>query len=380
MTGAPARHPAIGDPLGSVVEAERRRALAEAPAALAAPPMTVTATGSARSPGGLHDYFSEGDYWWPDPADPAGPYVHRDGFSNPATFQGHRRALVRLSVTVATLAVAWAMTRRREYAQAAADHLRAWFLDPETLMNPQLRFAQAISGVCTGRGIIDTVHLAEVALAFEALRGSGALQPGEEAGVEGWFRDYLAWIRESDYGREERQAANNHGTCWVLQAAAFARCTRDADVLAECRDRYRARLLPGQMAPDGSFPLELARTRPYAYSLFNLDAMAGVCQLLSTASDDLFRHVLPDGRGMGRAMGRMAPFIADRSGWPHTPDVEHFDEWPVRHPSLAFAGIALSRQELVELWLRLRPAPSEGEIARNNPIRQPLLWLGRGPR
>ena len=32
--------------------------------------------------------------------------------------------------------------------------------------------------------------------------------------------------------------------------------------------------------PDGSFPQELARTKPYGYSLFNLDAMAIIAQTL----------------------------------------------------------------------------------------------------
>ena len=43
--------------------------------------------------------------------------------------------------------------------------------------------AQAIKGRSTGRsiGVIDTLHLAEVALGIEALRGSKALTPAEDA-------------------------------------------------------------------------------------------------------------------------------------------------------------------------------------------------------
>jgi Alginate lyase len=50
------------------------------------------------SAGGLHDYFSEGDYWWPDPKNPDGPYIQRDGQSNPANFDDHRKAMRRLSL------------------------------------------------------------------------------------------------------------------------------------------------------------------------------------------------------------------------------------------------------------------------------------------
>jgi hypothetical protein len=77
---------------------ERRRVLAEAKQYLPRPPITITAASSPRSAGGKHDYFSEGDYWWPDPKDPDGPYIQRDGMSNPENFTAHRHALIRLGV------------------------------------------------------------------------------------------------------------------------------------------------------------------------------------------------------------------------------------------------------------------------------------------
>ena len=42
-------------------------------------PITVTSFHSERSAGGRHDFFSEGDYWWPDPANLNGPYIQKDG-------------------------------------------------------------------------------------------------------------------------------------------------------------------------------------------------------------------------------------------------------------------------------------------------------------
>jgi hypothetical protein len=161
----------------------------------------------------------------------------------------------------------------------------------------------------------------------------------------------------------------------VAQAAEFARYTGSAELTAFCRDRYKAVLLPGQMAADGSFPLELKRTKPYGYSLFNLDAMAAVCQILSTSEDDLWTFQLPDGRGMRKAMEFMVPFIADKKKWPHPPDVMYFDQWPVRHPSLLFAGLALDKPAYIDLWKTLNPDPTVEEVIRNYPLRQPLLWV-----
>lgn len=360
-----------------VAAIDRDRVLAAAGRALQEAPLTVTASSGERSAGGRHDYFSEGDYWWPDPSDPHAPYVQRDGLSNPDNFDGHRLAMRRLSVLVPALAAAWLLTGDERFAAHAARHLRAWFLDPSTLMNPHLRYAQAIRGRTTGRGIgiIDTVHLVEVARAISVLHDAGALPADDHRGLVGWFAAYLDWLTTSPNGLEEREAENNHGTCWLLQVAEFARCTGWTELLAGCRDRFETVLVPNQIAPDGSFPRELRRTKPYGYSLFNLDAMACVCQVLSDPEHDLFAYELADGRGLRRAMEFMVPFIADRGRWPYPPDVMHFERWPVRHPSLLFAGLALDRSDYLDLWRRLDPDPTVDEVVRNFPVRQPLLWL-----
>jgi len=44
-------------------------------------PVTITSYTSSRSSGGIHDFFSEGDYWWPDTLNLDGPYIQRDGLS-----------------------------------------------------------------------------------------------------------------------------------------------------------------------------------------------------------------------------------------------------------------------------------------------------------
>src|SRR5579859_3527791 len=127
-----------------VAKVDRERILSAAQRYLAEAPVTVTAAHSPRTQGGPHDYFSEGDYWWPDPKNPGGPYIQRDGYSNPDNFNDHRLALIRLGIQAPALAAAWALTKDRRYAEHCAMHLRAWFVDERTCMNPNLQYAQAI--------------------------------------------------------------------------------------------------------------------------------------------------------------------------------------------------------------------------------------------
>lgn len=370
----------IHDAAPDVAAIDRHRILTAAAKYLHEKPVTITSLSSPRSAGGKHDYFSEGDYWWPNPKDPSGPYIRRDGMSNPDNFNAHRLALIRLSLQVPALAAAWLLTDEKRYAWHAAAHLRAWFLDPATLMNPNLQYAQAIHGITTGRGIgiIDTIHLVEVVRSIPALEKSGEISPTQAAGLRKWFADYLEWMTTSKNGQDERDAKNNHGTCWVMQAAEFSTFTKNAELSEFCRKRFREVIVPNQIAADGSFPLELRRTKPYGYCIFNLDVMSTVCQILSNAKDNLFAFALPDGRGFAKAMAFMFPFLADKGRWAFAHDVEYFDDWPVRQPSLLFAGIALSKPEYLTVWRRLNPDPTVDEIIRNYPIRQPLLWVAKG--
>jgi hypothetical protein len=275
------------------------------------------------------------------------------------------------------LTAAWVVTRKKQYADHAAAHLRAWFVESATRMNPNLQFAQAIHGVTPGRGIgiIDTLHLVEVARAAAWVERSGAMKPEEMDGVRRWFADYVAWMTTSKNGLEEGAAKNNHGTCWVAQVAEFARFTRDDAKVADCRERFRTVLVPNQIATDGRLPLELARTKPYSYSLFDMDALSLICQIASRPGDNLWTFTTPDGRGIRKTIDFMVPFIRDKSKWPFQHDVEYFEDLPVRQPSLLFAGLAYNDAAYIELWKTLNPDPKVPEIIRNFPVRQPVLWV-----
>jgi len=355
---------------------DRARVLRDANRYVDQKPVTVTASRSARSAGGLHDFFSEGDYWWPDPKNPGGPYLRRDGMSNPDNFDDHRRALMRFSVQAPALAAAWRLTGDKRYANRAADHLRAWFVNPQTRMNPNLQYAQAIHGITPGRGtgIIDTIHLVEVTQAVPFVRDSGALSNSDGAAIHRWFEDYIAWLTTSKNGIEERDTNNNHATCWGMQVAAFAKLTGNRKQMDYVRTRYKSVYMPDQQSADGSFPRELARTKPYGYSLFNLEAMAAICQILSEGGQDLWRWKTTDGRGIAKAIAFMFPYIRDKSKWPKPADVMYFKDWPMRQSALLFGGLALDEPEYIAEWKKLPPDSTIEEVIRNFFIRQPVLW------
>lgn len=349
----------------------------QADADMSAEPVTVTSFIAERSAGSQHDFYSEGDYWWPDSLNPDGPYVRRDGCTNPDNFVQHRHAMIRFSRIVGNLTSAYLLTGNKDYVAPALAHVRAWFIDDSTRMNPNLLYAQAIKGVATGRGIgiIDTIHLIEVVQSLMRLREAGLVPQDVDEGVSSWLTEYVDWLMTHPYGEKEMNATNNHGTCWAMQVAMFAKYIGNRDVMTLCADRFRNIFIVNQMAADGSFPQERARTKPYGYSLFNLDAMAILCQILSTEDDNLWDYTAPDGRNMRKAVEYMCPYIADKSSWDLEPDVMYWEEWPVAHPALLFAWNHWGDDKYFELWNRYEHFPENEEVIRNLPIRNPVIWM-----
>jgi len=357
------------------VKTLKKQILSEAAWAMKQEAITVTAQSSSRSAGGKHDFFSEGDYWWPDPQNQSGPYIQKDGLTNPEIFVAHRLAMIRFSRIIGALASAYKMTGEKKYALAALVHLKAWFSDPATLMNPNLLYAQAIQGRFTGRGIgiIDTIQLMEVAQGISVMQQ--AIEPSTLKTIKQWFTDYLTWLTSHQYGKDELNAKNNHGTCWVMQVASFATLTGDKKLLDFCRERYKTVLLPDQMAVDGSFPLELARTKPFGYSIFNLDAMSMICQVLSVDGHDLWNYQTQDGRSIKKGITFLYPFVADKNKWPFKKDVMYWENWPVAQPFLLMGASAYHNTDWLNTWKKLEHQPNVEEVIRNLPIRHPYIWL-----
>ena len=362
---------------GKVIDNIRILTISQADQFMKEKPVTITASSCKRSAGGKNDFYSEGDYWWTDPANPTGPYIQKDGKTNPENFVDHRLAMIRLSEVTATLTSAWVLTANQKYAAQATKHLHAWFVNPATRMNPDMLYAQAIWGRFTGRGIglIDAYHLVEVAQSAKILIDGKVISDKEALEIKEWFSCFLTWMCTHPYGTDEMNAKNNHGTCWAVTVAAMADLTGNEEVIKLCTDRFKTIFLPLQMAGDGSFPLELKRTKPYGYSLFNIDAMCNLAQILSTPEDNLWEFKTPDGKSLKKGMKYIYPYMKDKSKWPFEKDIYIWDEWPVRQSSLLFSGLAYQNPDYINTFLSLPANPTHQEVIRNLPVRHPVIWM-----
>ena len=368
---------ATAEVMVDVAAHDKVRILKLADAALSQVPLTITSDVAKYTTGGVNDFYSNGDYWWPDPAKPDGvPYIQRDGQTNPNNFVAHRMAMRNTKDAVAALAAAYKVTGDDKYVVKAAELLKVFFIDPKTRMNPHLAFTQAIPGRTTGSktGVIDGLHLVEIPAAIKALEKSKAFDPELAKGLHAWFAELNHWMLTHKNGIDEGESLNNHAVAYFLQVAVFADFNGEKETLTKCRTRFKDVFVNVQMAPDGSFPRETARTKPYAYSIFQLDNMVLLCKVLSIPEDNLWNYEGPEGRSIKKAVAWLYPYLADKKTWPKAPDVMAWDGWPSRQPALLFAGQAYNEPKYIELWKKLSTDPTDLEVRRNIAITQPVLW------
>jgi unsaturated chondroitin disaccharide hydrolase len=298
--------------------------LRSADSALRAGPFSVMQKQTVPPSGDKHDYLSMAPYWWPDSTKPGGlPYVRRDGIMNPQTRIDHDGLRFgAMTNAVEALALAYWFTGEQKYAKRAALLVRAWFIDPTTRMNPNLRFAQAILGVTEGRGIgiLDLRAFSHLVDAMRILETSSAWTSTDKAAFEQWCKEYLVWLRQSENGKDENRQPNNHGTLYDMQVAGIALFLGDSAVAREVLVNSAKARIDSQIVSDGSQPRELGRTRPIHYSLFNLDAFTQLAEMGRHLGIDLWRYRSAANGSIGSALSFIAPYAAGAKTW-NKPDI-----------------------------------------------------------
>lgn len=346
-------------PTDPAIGAAYRDLIARADKALAAKPASVMDKRSIPVSGDRHDYVSLARYWWPNPADAKGPYVRRDGDTNPDIESGRfdRSALSRMTREVDTLALAFYYSGERKYAEGAARVIRTWFLDPATAMNPNMNFAQAVPGVSNGRpeGVLDGASFVGVIDAAGLIAPSGALTPAETTALEGWFGRYLDWMLNSANGKGEGKASNNHGLWYDAQVARFALFARKPEITRKIVVAFAKGRIAQQVDASGALPAELGRTRSFHYSLYALSAAYTVADSAACLGIDLYRAE-ENGRSLRKATDYVASYRGRATDWPYKEQgwpADTLDELLVRADS-AWGPGAYPRAVGGELLLRYR--------------------------
>ena len=295
-----------------------KQLIKDAETALQIAPMSVMEKKYNPPSGDRHDYMSLAPYFWPDPTKEDGlPYIRKDGQINPEVAEyKDKEYLPVLCKSINTLALAYFYSEDIKYAEKATNLIKVWFLDPETKMNPNLNYGQAVKGVNEGRGegIIDTRFFMKVIDAIGLLNGSKCWTINDQNDMKLWFANYLNWLSKSKNGMDEKKAKNNHGIWYDAQSLSFAMFVGNKDLAKEIIQRVQNRI-DVQMDDDGFFPAEMKRTISLHYSVFVLDPLFNIAQMSSEFGIDMWNYVSPTGKSIKKAFLALEPFITKSREW-----------------------------------------------------------------
>jgi hypothetical protein len=320
--------------------------------ALGQGPWSLTYYGAVAPSGNIHDYTSEAPYWWPNPEDPEGPYIRKDGIIRHDRFMGHRQSMDEVSNAVFLLCSAGYYLDETKYLARAAELLRIFFLDAATRMNPHIEYGESIKGICNGRAA-GIIVLRQMDRIVHALGFLGEYEEWQAViqGMKVWVSQLLEWLTTSEIGIAESKAGNNHAVWWTTHVAAYAAFTENEKQLNLAFEHFKQVIIPEQIQQDGSLPEEMARTRSFHYTMFHLDAMALLCEIAYYRGVDLWNYTTSDGRGLRRAIEFVTPYLDNPYLW----EWEQNDgEIPNEHLSIQLASLRLNRLEWLELNIKRR--------------------------
>lgn len=272
--------------------------------------------------GSKHDYLSMGPYWWPDTTKLNGlPYIRRDGERNPEyNTITDPSEISEMIHAVQTLSVAYYITAQASYSAKARDLLIVWFIDENTKMNPNMNYAQYIPGINTGRGIgiIETHDIYKVLDAIVLLRTSPNWKQEDDRAMSNWFGEYYVWLTTHQYGLDESKERNNHGSWYDVQVSALALFLGKEESAKKVVDEAKKKRIGLQIAQDGKQPLELARTKSWRYSNYNLMALMHLALLGDHAGVNLWNYQSASGGSILKALKFLLPYAKDPMKWHYT--------------------------------------------------------------
>lgn len=296
--------------------------------------------------GDKHDYMSQAPYWWADTTKPDGlPYIRRDGERNPEYYDiSDSEEMDYIINDTEILALAFYFTKDERYAAHAARLLKTWFLDTETLQNPNLNFGQGIPGINTGRGIgiIETRSFPRLIDATILLQESKNWSKEDHKSLKKWFAAYLSWLTESPLGKDEADEHNNHGTYYDVQIMAYALFT-DQPELAKKQIEVAKSRIQSQMKPDGSQPFELERTVSWGYTNMNLAGFFKIARLAENVKNNLWNYETTDGKGLQKSLQWLIPYLKNEKVWEFKQIKEkEYDDtlWLLKMASVKYANPA----------------------------------------
>ena len=129
---------------------------------------------------------------------------------------------------------------------------------------------------------------------------------------------YLDWLLGSPFGKQEGSRTNNHGTGYDVQVIQLATYLNREELAKKVLSDVKTKRIDVQIAPDGSQPEELKRTKSLDYTCLNLKFLFELAKAGESRGIDLWNYRGKGGRSLQKALDFMTPYLlGPRKNWPY---------------------------------------------------------------
>lgn len=264
-----------------------------------------------------HYFCCIGTYWWPDPNNP-GQYINKDGITNPECNLYDRTNLSVMSKRCKNLSVAYYLTRDEKYFDAFIRQIKAWFIDEDTYMYPNFKYAQVIPGRNGNKGrstgFIGAYPFNTVLESIRLVNMVKEIDDQTLKSLKNWFLKFAKWSDNGEYSKKLHEGTQNISVAYdvtLIDMYLFVGKENRARKIAE---EFASKRLAVQIAEDGSQPGELVRTKAFTYSLFNLTHILDFCYLSRYFDKDYYAN---HGEPIEKAFKFLSQFVDNKEAFPY---------------------------------------------------------------
>ena len=288
-------------------------------------PIAVTNKETSIS-GDKHNYESLSIYWWPDPDNPGGPYIARDGVFNPEYKKYDYPRLLQLKDNLVTCSKAFFLTGDTRYYDYFCRQLDTWFINPETRMVPNLEYSQFVPGHNNGRGnpqgMSDAYHFNDMLESIRLVNAVNDIGKPRMKALMAWFKDFAHWMQTSDYGLKTQAFKNSQVLSFDVTVYNIFIFTRQKSARKAIFKAFSTKRINAQIEADGKMPESLRRTKGFSYSVSSLQKFVDFMLLAKADGKTLPKESLDK---IQSAFDYITPFTTNRSAFPYS-EIGDWDE------------------------------------------------------
>lgn len=311
---------------------EYRNIIASANRVLKTVPVAVTQKTKCIS-GDPHNFESLSIYWWPDPQNPNGPYICKDGYFNPEYKEYDYERLLVLTENLRDVGKAFFLTGAGQYYDYFCRQLDVWFINKDTRMYPDFEYSQFIPGRNGNQGnpggMTDAYNFITIMEGIRLVDSVKSIGRKRRKAMNAWFGSFASWMQTSDLGIAVSHFKNGHCISYDLILYNMLIASANKSGCKALQESFFSSRIASQInEEDGRIPEALVRTRAFFYSLHNLRRMLDFCYIAKSEDCEIPPHSLAL---IGKGFQYLMSFHGKRDLFPY----QELDDWQALQQQLS---------------------------------------------